>query len=314
MTDKNKIAESAGDPFAGYYVSAFAEAEKGKNTWNWAAFFGGVYWLHFRKMYMFAWLYMFLLAFLFFAFKVCHFSYPICVFMTLLIVNIYPGFFGNKIYYRRVKKNIKAGYHLCDKYNPVSPWLLYLTCNILNPVAAFVTWLHDKRLLRKTLESGVPLDCDLTEKNINAAVLIRSADYYAREFKKIENGKIISLNWAACFGNSCWFIYRKMYLYGFLFWLSDAAAYFIFVSKVLPGKLWSVLNLLPTKAILAESVRSSPLDFWIGLGIMSAIMLATRLALLSGAANRLYYLRLTKSAAPVKPMRQTSLKSTKKSH
>lgn len=58
-------------------------------------------------------------------------------------------------------------------------------------------------------------DDDFNEKDM-VNFIQKKADYYISAFKDIiELKKSTSWNWAALFFNSWWFLYRKMYVYGF---------------------------------------------------------------------------------------------------
>jgi len=46
--------------------------------------------------------------------------------------------------------------------------------------------------------------------------------YYAKVFEEHEQGKKISFNFSAGFFGACWFLYRKMYLEGFIIWIISA--------------------------------------------------------------------------------------------
>lgn len=118
------------------YVKAFKRLdETGKHTWNWAAFFFGELWMAYRKMY----LYTFFVSVIDLIFSLCvsfyvygNFSsfyllrndHPNLFFSIILcywlISGVFTGYFGNALYYRTIKKKIKKGYHLLDKYSPTS--------------------------------------------------------------------------------------------------------------------------------------------------------------------------------------------------
>ena len=54
-TEDNERYEAEGDDEVEYYVKAFNRLDKtGKHTWNWSAFFGGITWMLYRKMYLYA--------------------------------------------------------------------------------------------------------------------------------------------------------------------------------------------------------------------------------------------------------------------
>ncbi len=44
-----------------------------------------------------------------------------------------------------------------------------------------------------------------------------NSDYYINAWEKIENGKVLSINWGALFFGVGWFLYRKMYVEAAIF-------------------------------------------------------------------------------------------------
>ncbi len=109
-----------------YYIKAFQKLEsKGKDSWNWSAMLFTGAWLFYRKMYLY--------AFLLSVFEFCvlsFFGYIITghdvsvvskVFLGAKILErLFLGYYGNRLYYRTVKKRIADGYHLLDNYHPFS--------------------------------------------------------------------------------------------------------------------------------------------------------------------------------------------------
>ncbi len=298
--NEQKILELTKDPSLDYYLSAFKRIEEtGKSTWNWAAFLGGEMWLNYRKMYMFGVFYFILAAIVSFIFsfsietfcKSAGFAWTeeiwISIFLIgfLLLPRIILGFFGNKFYYKRVKKNIRKGYHLCDKYKVTSPVMLYFSYNPINPIVALVIWIHDRALLRKTLKSKVSFNNDINEENIKTMVSTKSEHYYLKKFKKIEIGKVISINWAAWLGGTFWFLYRKMYLCGFsllainLIFLISCASMFSF----------------PLNEDAFKTLQSS-----VSCLFQVAVNFIIGFVLWLGGANRLYYNFCLKKSAEEK--------------
>lgn len=287
--NEQKILELTKDPSLDYYLSAFKKIEEvRKSTWNWAAFLGGEMWLNYRKMYMFGVFYFILSAIISFVFlcsiettcKSVGFALreEVCISIFLLgfltIPRIILGLFGNKLYYKRVKKNIRKGYHLCDKYKTTSPAMLYFSYNPINLIVALIIWIRGRALLRKSLKSTASFDNKINEENIKAVVSTKSEYYYLKKFKKIDAGKIISINWAAGFCGAFWFLYRKMYLCGFLL----LALYLIFLITCA-----SMLS-FPLSEDAFKPLQSS-VFFWSQVSISFIIGFALWL----GGANRLYY-------------------------
>ena len=156
-----------------YYVKAFKRLdETGKNTWNWAAFFFGPAWMAYRKMYLYAFLFVVIRgvfefrASSLFAFNIYgNFSslhllenehqglyLSISVF-SWLACSILMGYFGNALYYNAVKKKIRKGYHLLRKYRPTS--ILSALCVVYSPFICFADWISRRSQLKTSVESKV---------------------------------------------------------------------------------------------------------------------------------------------------------------
>ena len=131
---EDKSTENEDEPIeeVEYYKMAFKRLEKeGKHTWNWAAFFFGYVWALYRKMYLYSFLAVILYYFLM---KICSIvliplttsgsviGLELCNFLLAIILGIIWGRYGNALYYNVVKKRIKKGDHLLDKYRPTSFW------------------------------------------------------------------------------------------------------------------------------------------------------------------------------------------------
>ncbi|GHU14052.1 hypothetical protein FACS189449_10200 [Alphaproteobacteria bacterium] len=294
--DKNKLRDLMRDPSEDYYLAAFKKLEDtGKNTWNWAAFGGGAGWFCYRKMFWRGVLFDIVCRIMMFAFAVAFgCAGELVSAMTMLaafaICCVFLGVFGNRIYYGRVKKNIKKGYHLCEKYRSTSPVMFFL-----GGFAALFIWIRDKCLLRDVRKNNTSFDNAIDEKNIKAAIATKSEDYYMDKFRKIESGKIISLNWASYFGGAGWFFYRKMYLYGSLFLIANVLLQVPFLCDffvLLPRLLQLPPVLLPNDSLLLFNDICFLLKQNAPYFIASMLL---GLAILLGGANRLYYHHLTKN-------------------
>jgi hypothetical protein len=231
--DKQKILKVLKES-EDYYIAVFKKLEEtGENTWNWAACLLPFHWLAYRKMFLifmtlgFNFLCLTCITGVAAASVDAHNSFIILITLVWMIFfMILMGKFGNKIYYDRVKRNIRRGYHLCGtKYRPTSFWPV-----ILGIFAFPVTWIHDRFFLKPSTDDTSARA--ITEENIRAVISEETRkNYYLREFEKVEKGKI-SLNWAACFGYVGWLIYRKMYLPGALLVFCDIAILIISSSCV----------------------------------------------------------------------------------
>lgn len=114
-----------------YYRAKYEEIASGKKiTLNWSAFFCGVYWLLYRKMYLYGILW-----------GIFQLAYSICIsyFLNILantissgalkiflkitigILSFAPsillGFIGNWLYVQQIHKKIDKGYHLNNAKN-----------------------------------------------------------------------------------------------------------------------------------------------------------------------------------------------------
>ena len=66
---------------------------------------------------------------------------------------IFTGYFGNALYYSAVKKRIRKGYHLLQKYCPIS--ILSAIAIIYCPLICFADWISRKSQLQTPIESKV---------------------------------------------------------------------------------------------------------------------------------------------------------------
>jgi len=154
-----KYAESEEE----YYVKAFKRLdETGKHTWNLAAFFFGLGWMLYRKMYLYGFLYYIAYGILQ-AYtlgitasvvyggssnvSILENDYPTLYWFVIgcfsLLVSVFTGYFGNAMYYSAVKKKIRKGYHLLDKYCPTS-----IPSILCWPVICFADWISRKLQLK----------------------------------------------------------------------------------------------------------------------------------------------------------------------
>ncbi|WP_457640580.1 DUF2628 domain-containing protein [Persephonella sp.] len=91
---------------AEYYLNKFEKFEKGNAvSWNWAAFFFGVLWMFYRKMYLYGLIAFFLIMIINIFLEVAKINPVISIGISLWLW-IGFGMFGNYIYYIFVKNNI----------------------------------------------------------------------------------------------------------------------------------------------------------------------------------------------------------------
>ncbi len=86
-------------PHANYYIRKFSTVEMTgqANTWNWGAFLFSIFWLAYRRMYVYAGIFAFLI--LLFSFIALVFNFNSELFLIMLIIwPVVLGIFGNRIY------------------------------------------------------------------------------------------------------------------------------------------------------------------------------------------------------------------------
>ncbi|GHU18154.1 hypothetical protein FACS189472_06070 [Alphaproteobacteria bacterium] len=295
--DEAKLRELVRDSSEEYYLEAFKKLEdSGKNTWNWAAFGGGFLWFCYRKMFMLGVLYCHLPSFVIVGIAgFLAFSNEAIIALAItfeVFVRVLLGVFCNGIYYKCVKKNINAGNHLCKKYRPTSPVMSYIGGSwFVWPIAALIVWIRDRRLLRDVPKNGASFDNALDEKNIKTAIATKSEDHYMDKFREIEAGKIISLNWVVSFGSFGWFFYRKMYLYGSLFFIAGTLPVVPFFYDWLQMLFQRVLS--PGGSLLLFNNDVFLLYKQHDVSLIATILLHIFMSL--GGANHLYYRHLIKN-------------------
>ena len=126
--------------------------------------------------------------------------------------------------------------------------------------------IKDMIRVKKAKEDADNPEVEINEENLLAVVSVKSDEYYLRQFKKIERGSIVSVNFAACFWGGFlglfWFLYRKMYGIAAVL-IAAAVPYFIAVRF---------------------DLISLALD-----NVLFYLSIAADLLLLLGGANHLYY-------------------------
>jgi len=134
-----------------YYVKAFKRLnETGKNTWNWAAFLFGPAWMLYRKMYLYGTI--FYMIFGTIQNVVVSTGSVFLAFFFSLGIRILYGYFGNSLYYRIVKKRIRQGYHLLDRYSPTS---ISAVVPILGLLVCFADWISCDSQLKTKFEDKI---------------------------------------------------------------------------------------------------------------------------------------------------------------
>lgn len=103
-----------------YYQDVFHKINEGKVfTWNWAAFFFGYIWFAYRKMYAVSFLicltYTIFLTCIFFSVFLNvedTFSGDVTYIVVVILIKLFYGLFGNKLYYNHIQYKIKDNYGL----------------------------------------------------------------------------------------------------------------------------------------------------------------------------------------------------------
>jgi len=91
---------------ADYYISKWEEIAESKISWNWAAFFFGLLWFGYRKMYPHAFGFMiFSLVLQIIQTKMN--TDPLIIGLTNLAISIFIGMFGNYLYYEYAKSKVQ---------------------------------------------------------------------------------------------------------------------------------------------------------------------------------------------------------------
>lgn len=122
-----------------YYKESFKKLEKENQlTFNFAAAFGNVLWLIFRKMYGWAILVTLANAVIQIPMRMLSStSSPSMLsgisILSFLIWFSVLGFFGNTLYYKHVKSQISKGYAKMPDYNPIDPIWSFIGVGILVP-------------------------------------------------------------------------------------------------------------------------------------------------------------------------------------
>lgn len=154
-----------------YYIKAFERLNKtGKHTWNWAAFLFGHGWMLYRKMYLYSFLFVIFcavsislsvglspwIAYLLSIKSELNRKVLLSCFGILgwFLPNVLLGYFGNAVYYKAIKKRIRKGYYLLDKYCPTSVPSI-LGGPVFGTIVCFADWIARKCQLKTDVESEV---------------------------------------------------------------------------------------------------------------------------------------------------------------
>lgn len=134
----------------------------------------------------------------------------------------------------------------------------------------------------------------------------KNADYYKPQFRKFDlrgtETFAVTWNWAACFCNFWWFLYRKLYLWALVWFLLTLIPFFGFAFWIAAGITGNYLYYKHANARIREAKSMQPADqlptvlkelggvnqWVITLGVIVTIILFI-LALLFGIGAGLFY-------------------------
>lgn len=169
-----------------YYIEAFRKLDEGIDSWNWAGFFLGCSFLAYRKAYWSALLITtieIVLAF-FVTIALIVFSDINDIWWSTIAILVcfdlfsrcFVGYFGNRIYYRSLKKKVRSGYHVTSNFYPVASTFIFvgifenLSSDVvfLNFILIPLFWFFDyaSKYVYFRTHTVSEEDITLTEKNI----------------------------------------------------------------------------------------------------------------------------------------------------
>ncbi|MBW8310087.1 MAG: DUF2628 domain-containing protein [Candidatus Paracaedibacteraceae bacterium] len=112
--------------------------------------------------------------------------------------------------------------------------------------------------------------------------------FYEKAFTKIASGKTFTWNWAACFFNTTWMLYRKMYLTSILVSLGAIFSYgILMIVAFLFVQLFSFILMLLKINFLQDSISIN--NFF---EIICILMLPIIFILVGTISNYFYYIDL----------------------
>ncbi|ACD66875.1 MAG TPA: DUF2628 domain-containing protein [Sulfurihydrogenibium sp.] len=91
---------------ADYYISKWEEISENKISWNWAAFFFGLLWFGYRKMYPHAFGFM-IFSLILQTIQIKMNTDPLIIGLTNLAISTFIGMFGNYLYYEYAKSKVQ---------------------------------------------------------------------------------------------------------------------------------------------------------------------------------------------------------------
>ena len=153
-----------------YYLDAFEKLDKdGKHTWNWAAFFMFGIWFGYRKMYLESvvlYVIGFILGKIADYFMVMYPENGWYVFFILIAIfapiHAIAAYYGNAMYYRKVKNMIRRGAHEIPENRPTS-----LVCALVVFSVPFF-WLSDYMTFKNHKAQSVDFSRENIVKYIDA--------------------------------------------------------------------------------------------------------------------------------------------------
>ncbi|USO01943.1 MAG: DUF2628 domain-containing protein [Alphaproteobacteria bacterium] len=91
-----------------YYLKSFKKMQSGQWTFNFAAFCFGMFWLLYRRMYVYA---------------LCHFIISMYVPLPFTLMSMAFGFFANRLYFHHLQSKYIDG----EKTSGVNHWVIPFT-------------------------------------------------------------------------------------------------------------------------------------------------------------------------------------------
>lgn len=121
---------------AEYYKESFEKLDGNKLTFNFAAAFGNVLWLIYRKMYGWAMLITLINAGIQIPMRMLSSTPSVLSGISILSFLIWFlgfGFLGNTFYYKHVKSQVSKGYSKIQDYNPIDPMWSLIVFGVVVP-------------------------------------------------------------------------------------------------------------------------------------------------------------------------------------
>jgi hypothetical protein len=128
-----------------YYEKALeAYQSRGKNTWNWVAFFFGPFWAVYRGMYLWSFVALILMA----PAVVVMSKQLLVICVTFIPIHLIWGLLANRMYFKFINRRYKKGY-VCEGTHLIFSIAFFLLSVFIFPILMIASLL-EKRKNRKT--------------------------------------------------------------------------------------------------------------------------------------------------------------------